>query len=69
MKDGSRAAVLLNRSESAQEITATWEDLGYPKMITASVRDLWEHKDLGKMTAKFSARIAPHGVVMVTVKP
>jgi hypothetical protein len=33
------------------------------------VRDLWEHKDLGKMTTKFSARVAPHAVVMVTVKP
>jgi alpha-galactosidase len=69
LKDGSRAVVLLNRSESEQEIAANWEDLGYPKTISASVRDLWQHKDLGKMTGKFSARVAPHGVVMVTVKP
>jgi alpha-galactosidase len=69
LKDGSRAAVLLNRSDSEQEITATWEDLGYPETISASVRDLWQHKDLGKMSGKFSARVAPHGVVMVTVKP
>ena len=69
MKDGSRAVLLLNRGESEQEITANWEDLGYPKTLSASVHDLWEHKDLGKMTAKFSARVAPHAVVMVTLKP
>ncbi len=47
----------------------TWENLGYPKTFTASVRDLWQHKDVGKITGKFSARVASHGVVMVTVKP
>jgi alpha-galactosidase len=69
LKDGSRAVILLNRGESEQEITANWEDLGYPKALSALVRDLWEHKDLGKMTGKFSSHVAPHGVVMVTVKP
>src|SRR5690242_395714 len=57
LKDGSRAVILLNRGESEQEITANWEDLGYPKALSASVRDLWEYKDLGKMTSKFSARV------------
>jgi len=61
--------VLLNRGASEQEITANWEDLGYPSSITASVRDLWQHKDMGKSTGKFSARVASHGVVMVTIKP
>ena len=56
LKDGSRAVVLLNRSGSEQEITVSWEDLGYPKTFSASVRDLWQHKDLGKMTGKFSAK-------------
>jgi len=69
MKDGSRAVVLLNRGESEQEITANWEDLGYPRAISASVRDLWQHKDLGKATGKFSARVPAHGVVAVNVKP
>jgi alpha-galactosidase len=69
LKDGSRAVVLLNRSASEQEITATWEDIGYPPSISASVRDLWQHKDLGKMGGKISARVPSHGAVMVTVKP
>jgi alpha-galactosidase len=69
MKDGSRAVVLLNRGASEQEITANWEDLGYPATISASVRDLWQHKDMGKSTGKFSARVTSHGVVMVTIRP
>jgi alpha-galactosidase len=69
MKDGSRAVVLLNRGGSEKEITATWEDLGYPNHLTAAVRDLWQHKELGKVTGKFLATVASHAVVMVTVKP
>jgi alpha-galactosidase len=69
LKDGGRAVVLLNRSGAEQEITANWQDLGYPSNVNASVRDLWQHKDLGKMSGKFSARVPSHGVVMVTVKP
>ena len=61
--------ILLNRGGAEQAITANWEDLGYPGSVSASVRDLWAHKDLGKFTGKFSAAVASHGVVMVTVKP
>jgi alpha-galactosidase len=69
LQDGSRAVILLNRSSTQQEVTANWETLGFPAHLSASVRDLWQHKDLGKFTGKFSASVASHGVVMVTVKP
>jgi len=69
LKDGSRAVLLLNRGASEAEITAAWTILGYPDHLSASVRDLWSHKDLGKFTAKFSARVPSHDVVVVTVKP
>jgi alpha-galactosidase len=69
LKDASRAVLLLNRGSSEQQISASWEDIGYPGHITASVRDLWQHKDLGKFTGSFSASVLPHGVVMLTVKP
>lgn len=69
LQDGTRAVILLNRGESQQNITANWTDLGYPDHLSASVRDLWDHKDLGKFTGHFSATVAPHAVVMVTVKP
>jgi alpha-galactosidase len=69
LRDGGRAVVLLNRGAVEQQITANWEDLGYPNAISASVRDLWQHKDLGKVTGKFSATVPSHGVAMITVKP
>jgi alpha-galactosidase len=69
LKDGSRAVILLNRGSAAAEVSANWEDLGYPNGVSASVRDLWLHRDLGKFTAKFSGQVASHDVVMVTVKP
>ena len=69
MKDGSRAVILLNRGSSQHEITVNWEEIGYPDHLSASVRDLWAHKDLGTMTGKFSAPVESHGVVMVTIRP
>lgn len=69
MQDGSRAVVLFNRSKEDKNITANWEDLGYPARISAEVRDLWQHKDLGKFTGRYSANVPSHAVVMITVKP
>jgi alpha-galactosidase len=69
LQNGDRAAILLNRGSSEQSITVSWPQIGYPDHLTAGVRDLWAHKDLGKFTGKFSATVASHGVVMVVVKP
>jgi alpha-galactosidase len=69
LQDGSRAVLLLNRGASERTITATWAEIGYPNHLSASVRDLWAHKDLGKFTGKFSASVESHGVVVVTVRP
>jgi alpha-galactosidase len=69
MAGGNRAAVLFNRGATEQQIILNWEDLGYPSHIPAAVRDLWQHKELGQFTGRFSATVPSHGVVMVTVKP
>jgi alpha-galactosidase len=69
LQDGSRAVILLNRGASSHEITVTWEQIGYPAHLSAAVRDLWAHKELGKVAGKFSALVESHGVVMVTVRP
>jgi alpha-galactosidase len=69
LKDGNRAVVLFNRSSSEQSLSVTWEEIGYPDHLSAAVRDLWQKRDLGKSTGKFSATVASHGVVMVTVRP
>jgi alpha-galactosidase len=65
MQDGSRSVVLLNRDISEKEIAVSWEDIGYPGHLSASVRDLWRAKDLGQFKGKFSASVGPHSVVMV----
>jgi len=69
MRDGSRAVILFNRATAEHEIRVNWEDLGYPNHLEAAVRDLWQKKDLGRFTGKFSAWVPPHGVVLVTVRP
>jgi alpha-galactosidase len=66
---GARAVILFNRGATEQEITARWGDLDYPEGLSAAVRDLWEKKDLGKVSGRFSAKVPSHGVVMVTVNP
>ena len=67
--DGSRAVVLFNRGASEQNMAVTWEQLDYPSHLNATVRDLWQHKDLAKTFGKFGATVPSHGVVMVTIKP
>jgi len=69
LSDGSRAVVLLNRGSGEMNIAVSWEELGYPDHISAEVRDLWQHKDLGKFTGKVGASVPSHGVVMLTVRP
>jgi len=69
LRDGSRAVILLNRGSSEQNLAVNWESIGYPANLSAAVRDLWQHKDLGKSTGRFAAAVPSHGVVMVTVRP
>jgi alpha-galactosidase len=69
MKDGSRAVVLLNRGRAGSEIAVYWEQIGYPGHLSAAVRDLWVHKDLGTFTGSFKAAVPSHGAVVVIVSP
>ncbi len=69
MKDGGRAVVLFNRGASDVDISVSWEDLGYPAHLSATVRDLWAKKDLGKSTATFTAKVPSHGVAMLRITP
>jgi alpha-galactosidase len=69
LADGGRAVVLFNRGPKDAEISVSWTDIGYPQTLAANVRDLWVHKDIGKLTGSLSATVTSHGVVMVTIKP
>jgi alpha-galactosidase len=69
LQGGNRAVALLNRAATPQSITVKWEDLGYPAHLSAQLRDLWQHKDLGAKSGSFTATVPPHAAVLVTVKP
>jgi alpha-galactosidase len=69
LKGGYRAVALLNRAATPQSITVNWEALGYPADVKAQLRDLWQHTDLGSATGSFTATVAPHAAMILTVKP
>jgi alpha-galactosidase len=69
LSDGGRAVALVNRGASAAKMTVEWTDVGYPEGLSASMRDLWAKKDLGKVAGSYSAEVPSHGVVMVRIKP
>jgi len=69
LSGGSWAVILFNRSGAAASITAYWSDIGIPAGRQYTVRDLWQHRDLGKFTNSFSATVVSHGVVMVKISP
>jgi alpha-galactosidase len=61
LENDATAIVLLNRGEAEEEISVRVD----PK---ATVRDLWERKDLGSFaTGWFSAHVPSHGAVMIKV--
>ena len=69
LADGGRAVVLLNRGSTSANISANWRDLGYPVTLAASVRDLWEHKELARHTGSYSAEVPANAAVMVRITP
>jgi alpha-galactosidase len=69
LQGGYRAVALLNRAATPQSITVKWENLGYPADVKAQLRDVWQHKDLGAATGSFTATVAPHAAMILTVKP
>ena len=69
LADGGRAVALLNRAASTKTISVSWTALGYPEHVSATVRDLWQHKDLPAATGSFSAAVPSHGTVLVRIRP
>ncbi len=66
LADGSQAVGLFNRGESVNPVTVKFSDIGVSG--SATLRDLWAHKDLGSFRDHYTASVAVHGVVMVKVK-
>jgi alpha-galactosidase len=62
-----RAVVLFNRNGSAASTTVSFTQIGLPNG-QATVRDLWQHADLGMFNGSYTATSVPsHGVVMLRI--
>eukprot|EP01052_Picozoa_sp_SAG31_P027918 SAG31_NODE_2652_length_5296_cov_7.770637_1_plen_90_part_00 len=65
---GHRLAVsLLNRSPTAQNVTAHWAALGLPNTATKKVRDIWAAADVGDVTGSYEAEVPAFGVVLLVL--
>ena len=69
MADGGRTLLLWNRGAAPARIAADWPSLGLPATVRLRGRDLWAHKDLGRLSGRYEAEVAAHGVVMVRLAP
>jgi len=61
------AVGLFNRGDATATITVTWSQLGISG--TPTVRDLWAHKNLGRIASGYSAAVPSHGVVLLRLAP
>jgi alpha-galactosidase len=66
LADGSKAVGFFNREQGIVTASVTFSEIGLKE--SASVRDLWEKKDLGQFHGRFSTDIPEHGVVMVRIR-
>jgi alpha-galactosidase len=66
---GNRMAVaLLNKRQDAAAIQFSLEEIGMKGKM--KMRDLWEHKNIGKCKGTFvSPAIPAHGVMVLLLKP
>ncbi len=65
--DGTFALGLFNFGAASAQVTARWTDFGAPGAV--SVRDLWSHTDLGRVSTSFSATLPAHGSRLLVLTP
>jgi len=65
-ESGARAVVLLNAGDAAQSITAHFTEVGLSGG-SASVRDLWQHSDLGSFVDSYTTTVQGHAVTALKV--
>ncbi|MGW0998204.1 alpha-galactosidase D [Streptomyces sp. NPDC002523] len=65
--DGSYTVALFNLGNSPASVTANWASFGFT--ATASVRDLWNHQNLGTYKNRITATLPAHGSRLFNVRP
>jgi hypothetical protein len=65
--DGSFTVALFNLGDAPAQVGVTWTELGFSG--PAAVRDLWQHRDLGKFDAGYETTLASHACQLLRVQP
>ena len=67
LSNGDVALLLLNRQNQVSDLRVDWADVGLKDNV--SVRDVWQHQDLGKYAQSYTAKaVLAHGSVMLRVQ-
>jgi alpha-galactosidase len=66
LSDGSKAVGLFNCDWGSMRMTVNFREVGLG--ASATIRDLWAHKDLGVFKESFTVTVPKHGVVMMKAK-
>jgi len=73
LTDGDVAVAFYNEGDADMKAYVNFTSIGWTGTTVASVRDLWEHKDLGDFTGRFpeslSVSVEPHATMMVRLTP
>jgi alpha-galactosidase len=67
MADGSQAVAMFNRQQGAMTFSVDFAKLGFTGKV--KVRDVWAGKDLGTMSAPYTATLTAHSVILLRVWP
>ncbi|MGI5520297.1 alpha-galactosidase D [Micromonospora sp. CA-259024] len=65
--DGSYTVALFNLADAPASVTAHWASFGFTG--NASVRDVWNRRDLGTQKNRITAALPAHGSRLFTVRP
>jgi alpha-galactosidase len=65
LANGSQAVGMFNRNSSPMEMEFDFQKVGFK--VAGHVRDVWNAKDLGSMSAPYRATVPGHGVILLRV--
>lgn len=69
LADGSKAAVLFNRSLRSEPVSVPWTALGWEAATRVAARDLWERADAGTHQEGLTATVPSHAARMFRLIP